>query len=271
MILDLNRNIVSANNNANSASLFPGGGFVLRVGTSGSDVGVSGATEIADTTGDIFGDGSGFGETVGVGANNAVFGNGRVNARVVDNRFEGNLGDDVFMQSFVSTVNPITGGTWDATQFTPANNYQTDPLARLNLVFRGNVGNSLNVTNGAASYNDTDGTFKSRVNTATPPGPFTTAARSRNAQRTQARTNEFGFSLAPATGPDINPATGVGRYQYPGLGVSTFRLESNFDISGFQSADGFIIDGGIFSGGSTWGLAAPDTFQFDAAFLGVAP
>ena len=271
MILDLNRNIVSANNNANSASLFPGGGFVLRVGTSGSDVGVSGATEIADTTGDIFGDGSGFGETVGVGANNAVFGNGRVNARVVDNRFEGNLGDDVFMQSFVSTVNPITGGTWDATQFTPANNYQTDPLARLNLVFRGNVGNSLNVTNGAASYNDTDGTFKSRVNTATPPGPFTTAARSRNAQRTQARTNEFGFSLAPATGPDINPATGVGRYQYPGLGVSTFRLESNFDVSGFQSADGFIIDGGIFSGGSTWGLAAPDTFQFDAAFLGVAP
>ncbi len=271
MVLDLNRNIVSANNNANSASLFPGGGFSLRVGTSGSDIGIGGATEIADTTGDIFGDGSGFGETVGVGANNAVFGNGRVNARVANNTFEGNLGDDVFMQSFISTVDPITGGTWDATQFTPAIDYETDPLARLNLVFRGNVGNSLNVANGAASYNDTDGTFKSRVNTATPPGPFTTAARSRNAQRTQARTNEFGFSLAPAAGPDINPGTGMGRYQYPGVGVSTFRLESNFDVSGFQSADGFIIDGGFFSTGAAWGLAAPGTFRFDDAFLGIAP
>ena len=271
LVLDVNRNIISSNNSGNVTSTFPGAGFSLRVGTSGSDVGFGGATEIADTTGDIFGDGSGFGETVGVGANNAIFGNGRVNARVINNTFEGNFGDDVFMQSFVSTVNPITGGTWDANQFTPANNYQTDPLARLNLVFRGNVGNSLNVTNGAASYNDADGTFKSRVNTANPSGPFTTAARSRNAQRTQARTNEFGFSLAPATGPDINPGTGVGSYQYPGLGVSTFRLENNFDVSGFQSGDGFLIDGGIFSGGAAWGLAAPNTFQFDAAFLGVAP
>jgi large repetitive protein len=271
MILDVNRNIVSGNNNANSASLFPGGGFSLRVGTSNSDIGFFGATNVADTTGDINGDGSGFGEDVGVGANNAVFGNGRVNARVVNNTFEGNLGDDVFMQSFISTVDPITGGTWDATQFTPAIDYETDPLARLNLVFRGNVGNSLNVANGAASYNGTDGTFKSRVNTATPPGPFTTAARSRNAQRTQARTNEFGFSLAPAAGPDINPGTGMGRYQYPGVGVSTFRLESNFDVSGFQSADGFIIDGGFFSTGAAWGLAAPGTFQFDDAFLGIAP
>ena len=274
MILDLNRNIVSANNNANSASLFPGGGFSLRVGTSGSSTGVFGATNVADTTGDINGDGSGLGETVGVGANNALFGNGRVNARIVNNTFEGNLGDDVFMQSFISTVDPITGGTWDANQFTPANNYQTDPLARLNLVFRGNVGNSLNVTNTAASYNDADGTFKSRLNTATPGGPFPTANQfgaGRNAQRTQARTNEFGASLNPQTGPDINPATGVGRYQYPGVGVSTFRLESNFDISGFQSADGFIIDGGFFSTGTAWGLAAPNSFQFDAAFLGIAP
>jgi hypothetical protein len=271
MVLELDRNIISANNNENVGSIFPGGGFSLRVGTSNSSTGAFGATNIADTTGDILGGGSGLGEAVGVGANNASSGNGRVNARIVNNTFEGNLGDDVFMESFVATQTPITGGTWDAMIFAPAADYQTDPLARLNLVFNGNAGNSLNVTNAAASYIDADAVFKSRVNTATPPGPFITPTRSRNAQRTQARTNEFGFSVAPATGPDINPATGQGRYQYPGLGVSTFRLESNFDVSGFQTADGFVIDGGIFFGGSTWGLAAPGTFQFDDAFIGVAP
>ncbi|NQV25892.1 MAG: right-handed parallel beta-helix repeat-containing protein, partial [Rhodopirellula sp.] len=268
MVLDLNRNIISANNNMNSAATFPGGGFSLRVGTSGSSTGLAGATDVADTTGDANGDGSGRGEIVGVGANSALFGNGRVNARVINNTFEGNLGDDVFMESFVSTVAPLTGGTWTATVFAPAANYQTDPLARLNLVFNGNVGNSLHVMNPAATYTDADPVFKSRLNTQTPPGPFTTPRQNstgRNAQRTQARTNNLGFSLPPNTGPD------AGTYQYPGQGVSTFRLENNFDISGFQSADGFVIDGGIFSVGAAWGLAAPGTFQFDDAFLGVAP
>ena len=270
MVLIVNRNTVSSNNNGNSASLFPAGGFALRVGTSNADLGS--ATQIADTTGNSAFGGSG----VDVGSNSALFGNGRVNAQVVNNTFEGNLGDDVFIQSFISTVNPISGGVWDANMFQPAANYQTDPLARLNLAFTGNVGNSLNVNNAPARYTDPDPVFKSRVTTANPPGPFTTPQQfggiGRNAQRTQARTNEFGQSLAPFTGPDINPFTGQGTYQYPGQGVSTFRLESNFDVSGFQSADGFIIDGGIFStGGSTWRLETPGTFQFDDAFIGVAP
>ncbi|MDA1164244.1 MAG: right-handed parallel beta-helix repeat-containing protein, partial [Planctomycetota bacterium] len=268
MVLDVNRNEVSSNNTANTASLFPGGGFSLLVGTSGSRTGTFGATDVADTTGDVNGDGSGRGETVGVGANNALFGNGRVNARVINNTFEGNFGDDVYMQSFVSTVNPITGGVWDAMMFAPAPTYETDPLARLNLVFRSNVGNSLNITNAAATYTDADPVFKSRLATAMPPGPFTTATQDgtgRNAQRTQARTDGFGRSLSPATGPDN------GRYQYPGQGVSTFRVEGNFDVSGFQTGDGFTIDNGIFDTGAAWGVAAPGTFQFDDPFFGIAP
>lgn len=293
MVLDLNRNTISANNNSNADSLFSAGGFALRVGTSNSAFGFGGATQIADETGNI--SGAGFGQANGVGANSALFGNGRVNARVIDNTFEGNLGDDVYIESFVSastvqiappasgTVGnaPGTNGTWNDMQFIIMA-YTSDPLARLNLVFRGNVGNTANVTNAGAFYNDGDGTFKSRtiMMAPQPTGPFTSATRRRNAQRVPDRAG-----LAPFNGPDFNPLIGEGIFQYPGTGVSTFRVESDFDLSGFQTADGFAIDGDFsqfnqipFTGANLfgelpfgWGTAAPGSFQFDDAFIGVAP
>lgn len=276
MVLVLNRNIVSANNNGNANSLFPAGGFSLRVGTSQTSL----IATTSDATGDIFGSGQGL-SGPGVGSNSAVFGNGRVNAQITNNSFEGNLGDDVFMQSFVSTAGAGgTGATWNDMVFDTMG-YQSDPLARLNLVFRGNVGNSLNVTNVGAFYNDGDGTFKSRtmMMAPQPTGPFTSATRRRNAQRIPAR-GDVVNQLPPLDGPD------QGLFQYPGMGASTFRIESDFDISGFQSGDAFLVDGtpippifnanGIFRVGVDempygWGAAAPGTFQFDDAFLGVAP
>lgn len=291
-VLDIDRNIISGNNNLNefapnSTTLpnlnpFPGGGLVLRVGSTTSINNAGAATIVADTTGDPFG--GGFGQTIGVGANGATFGNGRMNARVVNNTFEGNLGDDVFIQSFTSTnVGNLTGsaGTWNDMQFVVMA-YESDPLARLNLVFRGNTGNSLNVTNVGAFYNNAEGTFKSRtaMMAPQPTGPFgNNATRRRNAQRVPAR-GDLINQLAPLDGPD------VGRFQYPGMGASTFRIESDFDVSGFQSGDTFFLDGtpippifnanGIFRPGLNempygWGAAAPGTFQFDDAFIGVAP
>ena len=276
MVLVLNRNIVSANNNGNVDSLFAAGGFSLRVGTSQT----SALFATSDATGDILGLGDGlFGP--GVGSNSAVFGNGRVNAQIINNSFEGNLGDDVFMESFVSTAGAGgTGATWNDMVFDPMG-YQSDPLARLNLVFRGNVGNSLNVTNVGAFYNDGDGAFKSRtiMMAPQPTGPFTIATRGRNAQRIPAR-GDILNQLPPLNGPD------QGLFQYPGMGASTFRLESDFDVSGFQAGDSFILDGapippifnanGVFRVGVDempygWGAATPGTFQFDEAFLGVAP
>jgi hypothetical protein len=281
MVLDLNRNIVSANNNANPNSLFQGGGFVLRVGTSSS----SSSATTSDATGDINGDGSGFGLFgPGVGANNALFGNGRVNAQVINNTFEGNLGDDVYLESFVSTGSSgASGTTWNDMVFDTMG-YLSDPLARLNLVFRGNVGNSLNVANVGAFYNDGDGAFKSRTQMMAPQptGPFTSATRRRNAQRIPAR-GDILNQLPPLNGPDN------GAFQYPGSGASTFRIEADFDISGFQGGDAFLLDGvpipplfnasGIFPPFPVvtgelpfgWGTAAPGSFQFDDAFLGVAP
>lgn len=292
-VLDINRNIISGNNNLNefdpndptlpNTNPFPGGGLVLRVGATTSLNFAGAATIQGDATGDIFGDGSGFGQTIGVGANNATFGNGRMNARVINNTFEGNLGDDVFIQSFSSTdVANLTAsaGTWNDMVFTVMA-YESDPLARLNLVFRGNTGNSLNVTNVGAFYDDADGTFKSRtvMMAPQPSGPFQNAGRRRNAQRIPDRGDTF--NQLPPFGPPDN-----GAFQYPGTGESTFRIESDFDVSGFQAGDTFFLDGtpipplfnanGIQRAGQDevpygWGSVAPGTFQFDEAFIGVAP
>ncbi|MBI1313497.1 hypothetical protein GC176_19575 [bacterium] len=282
MVLDINRNFIHANNNnqSNIAGIpFPGGGLVLRVGTSNALRGVGVGTVVADTTGDPFG--FGFGAVVGVGSNSSVFGNGRINARVIDNSFEGNLGDDVYIESFTSTVDPaISGGMWDQMVFAPQGNEETDPLARLNLVFRGNIGNSLNVTNVGAFYNNADDQFKSRVSNAmvaNPPGPFQSGSRRRNAQRVPARgTGANELPPSSLTSPDM------GAYQYPGVGASTFRIESDFDVSGFQTGDTFFIDGspippvfnanGIFRVGPDevpygWGAVTPGTFDFDQVFL----
>ncbi|HID22866.1 MAG TPA: right-handed parallel beta-helix repeat-containing protein, partial [Planctomycetaceae bacterium] len=298
MVLDINRNRITANNNNGGTppgvgNGFDGGGLVLRVGTSNSSRSFTGA----DATGDIFGDGSGFGDPTGngVGSNSGELfaGNGRVNARVVDNTFGGNLGEDVYIESFVSTVDPpVTAGTWDDMQFT-ITTFRRDPLARLNLVFRGNTGDSIDLTRGeiersnapgssnvtGAYYQTAEPDFKSRENNKTAPnpsGPFDPGGnRRRNAQRIAGRD-----ILPPNSGPDIAP-TGLGIFEYDGIGASTFRIEADFDTTGFTAGTGFILDGPLppFLTGNAngvpfsppvligeepfgWGAVAPGTFTF---------
>ena len=281
MVLDVSRNFINSNNNTGD---FIGGGLVIRAGT---NFGGSGPFTIADPTGTS-------GGTTAVGTNSSTFGNGRINARVINNELQGNLGDDVYIESFTSTVDPVvSAGTWDAMVFTVMA-YQSDPLARLNLVFRGNVGNSINVTTGqffasanpgqspsvGAFYANGEADFKSRLNTATPGGPFAVADRRRNAQRIPYR-DEGTTQLPPL--PLNSPEFGF--YQYPGMGASTFRVESDFDLSGFQNGDSFELDflpndpfpinglqvpfvPPIRFGEQRfgWGAATPGTFQFDQAF-----
>lgn len=295
MILDVQGNRVTGNNNAISSVappgtlIPPGAGLVLWVGTSNASQSFTGA----DSTGDIFG-GLGIGDFSGngVGSNSGddmFFGNGRVNARVNNNMFQGNLGDDVFIQSYTATpVLPNTGGTWDATTFTVNPGFRQDPLARLNLVFTGNTGNSLNVTNVGAFYNNAEAVFKSREAAGNggqnPGGPFQINGgdtRRRNAQRIAFRGDTFQNALPPFTGPEVNPLTGIGIFEFAGMGVSTFRIETGFDDIGFAQGDTFITDfntgdpvfdaNGIFRVNSIfgeqpygWGEVAPGTFSFDA-------
>ncbi|MES2794002.1 MAG: right-handed parallel beta-helix repeat-containing protein [Planctomycetota bacterium] len=211
MILDLQFNTITNNG---SPGAFASSGLVLRVGTSNSG------------GNDLLGNG-----TAGVG-NAGLVGNGRVNARVTDNAFGGNFGSDVLIESFTSTVNPNTStGTWDAVNFTPT--IQRDPLARLNMVFKGNTGDALDVTRTGASYSNDESTFKSRTNAQTPAGPFTSGTRRRNAQRVASGAAEFAAPGAP-------PAA-IG-FAYDGVGSSTFRIESDFSTAGFAGGDTFVGD-----------------------------
>jgi hypothetical protein len=209
LVFDMRNNRVIGNG-ANSN--FSGAGLVLRVGSSTS------------AGFDISGDG-----LFGVGDPSLV-GNGRVNARVVNNVFSGNAGSDVYIDSFRSTIDPVTTTTTLAWPIPTV--LQRDPLARLNLVFFGNTGDSIDVTNSqldfdgngdGAFYNNAEGVFKSRLVGANPGGPFLSASRRRNATRLA------DFIQVPGSPP----------FAFDGVGDSTFRVESNFDVSGFTLVDGF--------------------------------
>ena len=229
MFLTVNNNEIETNGLNPVAVPAPhASGLVVRVGTSDGGFGP-------------FFDGGFFGE-----------GRGGIGATVTNNTMTGNNGADVSFSSFVSTVNPIqAAGTWSATQFT-ITAYQSDPLSRLDLSYHNNItentGNNVGNADVAsqqvvpptvdgAFYNDADATFKSRINTATPPGPFTTGARHRNAERLGGR---FLGVLPPFT-PDL----GVG-FQYPGVGQSTFRLLDASNGGQTTLADvlsaGFLVD-----------------------------
>lgn len=191
MVFTFNNNDVEGNGIGLSGTSVASG-LVMRVGSS-------------DSSGNFHDDG-GF----------ASEGRGGIVATVTNNLFHGNLGDDLSFSSYVSSIPTTPAGTWNATTFTlPV--YQNDPLSRLDLSFHNNVFDSTPTNVGnvpGAFYADADGVFKSRLNTATDPGPFGSATRQRNAERLAAR-----FGLPPAT-----PGGQSNLFLYPGLGQSTFRL-----------------------------------------------
>ena len=164
----------------------------------------------------------------------------KVTAEITGNLFAGNWGDDIFIESFVSTNDPATtNGTWDQNNFT-LNNLVRDPLARMDIVrFRNNYGDSLaldgSTLNAPAFYNNAEGTFKSRLNTANPAGPFTSATRRRNATRLATREGAYNTPAGPGNG---------GIFVYDGVGDSfqdsAFRVENAADDSAaFFTNNGF--------------------------------
>lgn len=226
-----------------------GNGFGTTAGTTATGlvvrVGTSGATGSPTDLGGFASDGG----PVAVGA--SPFGTstfrGGVTMTVDNNQFSGNFGDDLKFASFVSTVDPNTGTTWDLGAAPPVynpNGYQSDPLARLDLYFRNNtydgqgtdvtsgINNAQGIANGSQSnvayYNNNDDVFKSRTGRnngdPTQSGPFTSGTRRRNAQR-QASRSIIGFT---------NPNNPVGStFVFPGVGESTFRVSSDSDTTDF--------------------------------------
>jgi hypothetical protein len=222
------------NGNGNS-STFESTGLILRIGSSDG--------------GQSFTDPGGF----------ASDGRGGVIATIINNIFGGNFGEDVIFDGFTSTVDPATtGGAWTDQNtnprvpgndlFTPAG-YQSDPLARLDLIFTGNTGDSVDVTRSGASYNNAEAIFKSRTTAqdngtdaggffppADDPGPFTSATRARNAQRLAAReVNAFGDFTPPALTIGASDS-----FLFPGVsGFSTFRRSAGSTTAGFTTVDLF--------------------------------
>ncbi|WP_437185726.1 beta strand repeat-containing protein [Planctomicrobium sp. SH668] len=195
-------------------SSFRATGVVVRSGTTGGGYG--------------FTDAGGF----------ATDGRGGIVMEMVDNVLGGNFGDDIYIESFVSTVAPgATQGTWNGTEFT-VTFYEGDSLSRLDLTYRNNVREAASVTVTGAYFNNDEANFKSRTFGRTAPdpnGPFNSGTRFRNAQRQGLRDYPGGGSEPPA-------GSGAG-FRYAGLGDSTFRINlANSDSLFDLALAGFIMD-----------------------------
>ena len=123
--------------------LIPGtlGGLVIRVGTTGTNTSVS-FNEVADPEEELTQAG--------------------VDAEIWRNSFDGNFGADVYFDNFASLVPLESGTVFNDPVYNWIRGFR-DPLARLDLVFRENTGNSLDVINGFAFLDNVDRIYKSRT------------------------------------------------------------------------------------------------------------
>ncbi|MCA9076533.1 MAG: hypothetical protein KDA93_16030 [Planctomycetaceae bacterium] len=305
---------------------FPGTGLVLRVGTSGGTPVFGGyVAPIGDPNEDVlmgFAIPANYFATSGMNPEDvsgdgildndldmdgyldaaAVTGSG-VSASVTGNIFDGNAGDDILFHSFASTVNPsTTGGTWTSPTFDmmgmltnagmfTVNNFQADPLARLDLIFSNNRFNSIEANNieatigtspgnngnpdAGAYYDNAEGTFKSRLFNAMDPGsgPFAFDNRQRNATRFASR-YITGDGLEPF--PPFTVANENGIFKYPGMGNSTFRVIGGQEID--VNNDGIldpaedlngngVRDVNMYTDQGLGGVTLPQIFIFDQPFL----
>ncbi|MGC1275367.1 MAG: Calx-beta domain-containing protein [Planctomycetaceae bacterium] len=232
-------------------------GLVIRVG---SQYSAGSWTTIADLTG--YADAFSTAAAAGVGTNGFDSGgsverdyrtsaNGRVNARIVDNEFSGNGGDDVFLEGYAALMPRTTNGSWNATEFARGTTvYDRDPLSRLNVEFHGNTGDSLdvvrtqgNVDGELSSYTNAETNWKSRTGGRTAPdpnGPFGSQdTRNRVVSRVADR-GAGGGSLADAYNPDF-------RLGFSGIGLSAPNNGPN--VSSFDNSISIATVDGLTPGG----------------------
>jgi Ca2+-binding RTX toxin-like protein len=238
-ILQVDTNTIS-DNGVNSASVSTG--LVFWIGTSGSGSSQSGVagTDNSYAYQTPLGSVTGLGSVGGVADQTAIALstindaphidagiagiNSRTNAKVVNNTFEGNFGDDFGVQTFISTVEPpVSSIIWrdpnPRTNTPPPlyhlDQYTPDPLARLNLVFENNAGNGLGLGGNAPGYSAANPEFKGRV-----PAP-------RNATRVPSR---FNFTTGQPIPPlnlnavDQLQANGTPDAVYPILDIQPFDV-----------------------------------------------
>jgi hypothetical protein len=226
-----------------------------------------------------------------------------IDAEVIGNAFDGNVGADVYVDSFTSQIPYQTDmefGDGDDPRLIEwlkaGHQGYRDPLARLNMVFRENIGNSIDVTNGFA-FLDNDETIAKRRNPGQePPGHFSGVGFFRNQQRTMGFFNDVGDDFVNQLyyGRFFTTAgVYVGNYSYDGWGTSTFRVESDFESNNFTQSSpslGFSdfydsldlsinnanvqwdtgTNVGAFVGDTPWSLDRGDVFNVGAGLAPIA-
>lgn len=221
MMLDIDTNIIE--NNGQGASALGGSGLVIRAGSAS-------ANGIGNISGGDLSFAATYAGEVGETSGTPAAGNGRINARVTNNQFEGNFGNDFVIDAFISNDQNAaafqTTGTWISPVNAPdvffINSIQHDPLVRVNLVFTGNTGNGIDVQRAIPGFTNNEANFKSRTPRAIDPsGPFGSGTRSRSIIRLGGddipNFPTVGFSMVY---PDNDPS-----------GASTLRVEAGFDRS----------------------------------------
>ncbi|MEO2015084.1 MAG: right-handed parallel beta-helix repeat-containing protein, partial [Fuerstiella sp.] len=236
------------------------GGLVVRVGTT-------------DTSGRIV-----------AAAPEFELGLSGVDAEVWNNNFDGNFGADVYLDNFTSFVAPLSGDHFHDGDNPPYrwNRGFRDPLSRLDLVFRDNTGNSLDVINGFAFTDNNERVFKSRIANGTPfpeaDGIFLDGARGgsvrrRNSTRTLGFFNVVGD--VPSAQSAVTPAPGSA-WSYDGWGTPTWRVESDFDFNNFDETGTVSGYSDFFDTVNISPLLAEEHYQWDtgintSSFSGVTP
>ena len=236
----------------NNTNLIPTtlGGIVIRVGT--ADQSQTFRQTVADPQSEL--------------------GQSGIDAEIFRNSFDGNFGADVYFDSFVSSVPDQSAGNFD-TAANPQflfNGGSRDPLARFDLSFRENTGNSLDVVNGFAFLDNDEPLFRSRTAAPNPDGPFTNAGRPRNATRTLGLPGDVVGQFPNSQPFDFVPGGG---FAFDGLGTPTFRVESDFEFDGFDQTSELI---GLSDFFDTVSLGGAVPFQFDTGvntpnFTGATP
>lgn len=210
-----------------------------------------------------------------------------IDAEVWKNSFDGNFGADVYFDNFVSAVPDQAGDLFDD-RSTPNfrwNRGDRDPLARLDLSFRENEGNSLDVINGFAFLDNDESLFKSRGPSPlrVGPGAFSDAERlrKRNATRTLGYNNVVGddpgdvFLFGAQGAQAVSPAPG-GFWSYDGWGTPTWRVESDFDFNNFDDTSPIFGLSSFYNTVNLGGRLAEEDYQWDTGvnvpgFRGATP
>jgi len=218
-----------------------------------------------------------------------------IDAEVVGNTFNGNFGSGVYIDQFVSGVPEHSQGRFQAEENGDSflwSQGARDPLARIDLVFRENSGNSLDVMNGFAFFDNDEHYFKSRhigpvdspphdhEHVATdPPGDAHLGTRARNLTRTTS-TRDHIMGAFPL---DLNvDPIDIQLWAFDGYGTPTLRVEPDYDFDQFdqtgtiQGFSTFEDTVSLPNSDSTTSLSGTVEYQWDTGrttsnFTGLTP